>query len=108
MRLVSNAFKDYFFEKRYDIDSILKLPVFYQIKVFLTLKDIPDQFILTRYINPPHLINNKKYDFRVYILVTGLAPFRLYIYTEGLVRFASEDYSTKIKDLTQLKYLEID
>ena len=71
------------------------------IRIFLTLKDIPDQFILTRYINPPHLINNKKYDFRVYILVTGLAPFRIYIYTEGLVRFASEEYSTNIKDLKQ-------
>ena len=71
------------------------------IRIFLTLNDIPEQFLLTRYINPPHLINNKKYDFRVYILVTGLAPFRLYIYTEGLVRFASEEYSTNIKDLTQ-------
>ena len=71
------------------------------IRIFLTLNDIPDEFLLTRYINPPHLINNKKYDFRVYILVTGLAPFRLYIYTEGLVRFASENYSTNIKDLTQ-------
>ena len=71
------------------------------IRIFLTLNDIPEQFLLTRYINPPHLINNKKYDFRVYILVTGLAPFRLYIYREGLVRFASEDYSTNIKDLTQ-------
>ena len=71
------------------------------IRIFLSLNDIPEQFLLTRYINPPHLINNKKYDFRVYILVTGLAPFRLYIYTEGLVRFASEEYSTNIKDLTQ-------
>ena len=71
------------------------------IRIFLSLNDIPDQFLLTRYINPPHLINKKKYDFRVYILVTGLAPFRLYIYKEGLVRFASEDYSTNIKDLTQ-------
>ena len=71
------------------------------IRIFLSLDDIPEQFLLTRYINPPHLINNKKYDFRVYILVTGLAPFRLYIYTEGLVRFASEEYSTNIKDLTQ-------
>ena len=69
------------------------------IRIFLSMDDIPNEFLLTRYINPPHLINNKKYDFRVYILVTGLAPFRIYIYTEGLVRFASEEYSTNIKDL---------
>ena len=71
------------------------------IRIFLSLDDIPKEFLLTRYINPPHLINNKKYDFRIYILVTGLAPFRMYIYTEGLVRFASEEYSTDIKDLTE-------
>ena len=35
------------------------------------------------------------------VLVTGLAPFRMYIYTEGLVRFASEEYSTDIKDLKE-------
>ena len=72
------------------------------IRIFLTLKDIPKQFLLTRYINPPHLINKKKYDLRVYLLVTGLAPFRIYLYTEGLVRFASEEYSTDIKDLKDL------
>ena len=71
------------------------------IRIFLSLNDIPPEFLLTRYINPPHLINNKKYDFRTYILVTGLAPFRMYIYTEGLVRFASEEYSTDIKDLKE-------
>ena len=71
------------------------------IRIFLSMDDIPPEFLLTRYINPPHLINNKKYDFRVYILVTGLAPFRMYIYTEGLVRFASEEYSTDIKDLKE-------
>ena len=71
------------------------------IRIFLTLKDIPREFLLTRYVNPPHLINNKKYDFRVYLLVTGIAPFRIYLYTEGLVRFASEEYSTNIKDLKQ-------
>ena len=71
------------------------------IRIFLSLDDIPNEFLLTRYINPPHLINKKKYDFRIYILVTGLAPFRMYIYTEGLVRFASEEYSTDIKDLKE-------
>ena len=71
------------------------------IRIFLTLDDIPKEFLLTRYINPPHLINKKKYDFRIYILITGLAPFRMYMYTEGLVRFASEEYSTDIKDLKE-------
>ena len=67
----------------------------------MTLKDIPKEFLLTRYENPLPLISNKKYQFRVYLLVTWIVPFRIYLYTEGLVHFASEEYSTNIKDLNQ-------
>ena len=51
---------------------------------------IPD--LLSRYLDKPHLINNKKYDLRIYVLVTSFSPLRFYIYYNGLVRFATEDY----------------
>ena len=31
---------------------------------------------------------------RIYVLVTNVEPLRIYIYNEGLVRFASEQYNT--------------
>ena len=37
----------------------------------------------------PHLINSLKYDLRVYIVVTSYNPLRIYIFDEGLVRFAT-------------------
>ena len=49
--------------------------------------------VITKYVKKPHLIDGKKYDLRVYILVTGLSPLRIYIYKEGLVRIASETYN---------------
>jgi len=42
------------------------------------------------------LINKRKFDLRVYVAVTSIDPLRIYIYKEGLVRFASVDYSHDI------------
>ena len=50
------------------------------------------QYLISRYIDKPHLLNNKKYDLRLYILVASFTPLRIYLYNNGLVRFATEDY----------------
>ena len=50
------------------------------------------QFLISRYIDNPHLINKKKYDLRIYVLITSFSPLRIYLYNNGLVRFATEDY----------------
>lgn len=47
-----------------------------------------------RYIDNPYLINGKKFDIRLFTLVTSFDPLRLYVFEDGLVRFATEDYST--------------
>ena len=50
------------------------------------------------YIGAPHLINGKKYDMRIYALVSSFDPLRVYIFYEGLVRFATHDYVSLDKD----------
>lgn len=45
--------------------------------------------IIQRYITRPKLINGLKFDLRIYVLLTSINPMRIYVYKEGLVRFAS-------------------
>ena len=72
------------------------------IKIFRSLDDTTNDYILTKYISNPHLINNLKYDFRVYVLISGLSPLKMYLYTDGLVRFTSEEYSLDLNKLDEL------
>lgn len=48
--------------------------------------------VVCRYITNPLLINGFKFDLRIYVCVTSYEPLRIYVYKEGLVRFASEQY----------------
>ncbi|KAF3424695.1 hypothetical protein E2986_04790 [Frieseomelitta varia] len=48
--------------------------------------------IIQRYISRPKLINGLKFDLRIYVLLTSINPMRIYVYKEGLVRFASVRY----------------
>jgi len=52
-----------------------------------------EETIVSTYIDNPLVIKNKKFDMRMYVVVTSYHPLRIYLYEEGLARFATEDYS---------------
>lgn len=49
-----------------------------------------------RYLHKPYLIDNLKFDLRVYVLITCINPLRIFIYKEGLARFATKEYVSPI------------
>lgn len=54
--------------------------------------DNPKSFIVQEYVHNPFLIDGLKSDFRIYVVILNIKPLEIYIYDEGLVRFATVDY----------------
>lgn len=54
--------------------------------------DPTERLICQTYLNKPLLIDGYKFDLRVYTLITSLEPLRIFVYNEGLARFATTKY----------------
>ena len=57
-----------------------------------------DEVVVQTYLPNPLLISQRKWDMRTYVLVTSISPLRVYMYRDGLVRFASSKYDANAKD----------
>lgn len=61
-----------------------------------------DQYIISKYIHNPLLIGGRKFDLRMYCLITSFRPLRAYMYREGFARFCATRYSMDMKDVDNM------
>lgn len=59
-----------------------------------TKEEVPlfENLIAQRYVLRPMLINQRKFDSRIYVLLTNVNPLRLYINKNGFIRICVGEY----------------
>ena len=56
-----------------------------------------DSMLVQEYLAKPFLIDNFKFDLRIYILVTSMDPLRVFMYKDGLVRLSTKEYQPCVR-----------
>ena len=70
---------------------------------FDQIKELDANVVAQTYINNPYLIDNLKFDLRIYVLLYGINPLKIYLFDDGLARFATHNYvSAKESDINNL------
>lgn len=72
---------------------------------FSNLSSVPNKiqsstFVIQKYIEKPLLINKRKFDIRVWIMLTH--DLKVHFFKEGYLRTSSEDFSLKSEDVWKL------
>ena len=79
--------------------------------IFITRKpsSVPAKLacVAQRYLNKPLLIDNRKFDLRLYVLITSMTPLRVYLFPEGLARFATEAYEPVTSSNMSKRYMHL-
>ena len=108
-----NRFPDFYPEtyllpyERYSLQSSFKTSKFWIMKPasgargngIRVISRFPDQqtsrkVVVQKYIRNPLLINGLKFDLRFYVAVVSLDPLIVFLYNNGLVRFATAPYES--------------
>lgn len=58
-----------------------------------------EAYVVQRYIANPYLVGGKKFDMRLYALVTSFQPLTVYVYRSGFCRFSASRYSNDPADV---------
>jgi tubulin polyglutamylase TTLL9 len=52
-----------------------------------------EEYVVQRYVANPYLVGGKKFDMRIYCMVTSYRPLRAYLYRSAFARFSGVPFS---------------
>ena len=58
----------------------------------------PENYVVQEYLNKPLLIDKMKFDLRLYVLILGVDPLRIFLFKDGLARLATDAYKQPTDD----------
>ena len=61
-----------------------------------------EPYVICRYIDQPLLVGEKKFDLRIYVLVTSYKPLKVWLSSQGFARFCNEKYSNDLSESDNL------
>ena len=63
--------------------------------------------MVQRYLHKPLLIDGLKFDLRIYLLITGVDPLRMYVHQKGFARLAVHKYRSPVGSNLKNMYMHL-
>jgi tubulin polyglutamylase TTLL9 len=58
--------------------------------------------VVQKYVHKPLTVGGKKFDMRIYLLVTSWSPLEAWLHRDGFCRFSMFRYSSKTEDMDNI------
>jgi tubulin polyglutamylase TTLL1 len=63
---------------------------------------INETYVISKYLENPLLVSGKKFDMRIYVLVTSFHPLKVWLFRQGFCRFSNEKFSIDVNELDNI------
>jgi tubulin polyglutamylase TTLL1 len=63
---------------------------------------VKESYVISRYIDNPLLMGGRKFDLRLYVLVTSFRPLKVYLFKHGFGRFCTVRYDDSVNEIDNM------